>query len=305
MGVGQGPGRDHLTSPAGPIFDAYEGVRARLPDPGSGGACALSRSLADLAGAYDTFLLDAFGVLNVGETAIPGAPARIAALQAAGKRVLVVSNAAGLPHGVLMAKYARLGFALEPDDVITSRTALIAALAPAPRRRWAAMAASADGLESLFPDLLADDQAAYDAAEGFLLIGSSRWNEARQDLLEASLRANPRPVHCGNPDLAAPREGQPSREPGHWAHRLADRTGIEPIFHGKPFRGIYDLAFARLSNPGRILMVGDSLHTDILGAQVAGIDSALVTGHGILRGHDVGHAIAASGIRPDHILPDP
>ena len=52
-------------------------------------------------------------------------------------------------------------------------------------------------------------------------------------------------------------------------------------------------------------MVGDSLHTDILGAQAAGVASALVTDFGFLAGQDVGDAIAQTGIVPDVILPSP
>ena len=40
----------------------------------------------------DLYLLDAFGVLNIGETAIPGGPDRVAGLQNAGKRVMVVAS---------------------------------------------------------------------------------------------------------------------------------------------------------------------------------------------------------------------
>nr|WP_328795384.1 HAD hydrolase-like protein [Jannaschia marina] len=289
-------------SPAGPIFDAYHAVRARLPRPTAGGACTPVDTLADIADRFDTFLLDAFGVLNVGETPIPGARDRVHALRDAGKRVLIVSNAAGLPHAALMEKYDGMGMGFAPEDVITSRMALTNALADAPPTRWAAMATSGAGLEDLAPTLLRDDPAAYDAAEGFLLIGSADWTDARQALLEASLRAHPRPVHVGNPDIAAPREDAPSREPGHWAHRLADATGVAPVFHGKPFAGIYDLAFARSGDAGRTVMVGDSLHTDILGAQVAGVASALITSHGILRDHDVAAGIALSGIRPDYVV---
>lgn len=306
MGLGEGPGRDHLTSPAGPIFDAYHAVSHRLPAPGQGGACETMATLAGIADRFDTFLLDAFGVLNVGETAIPGAVERVRNLRAAGKRVLIVSNAAGLPHAVLMAKYDRLGFDFAPEDVVTSRAALLAALSTEPPRPWGVMAGSLDGLDLPDAHLLGDEADGYDRADGFLLVGSGTWTQDRQALLEASLASRPRPVLVGNPDIAAPREDGASREPGHWAHRLADRTGTTPAFHGKPFRGIYDLAFARLGcDPGRVVMVGDSLHTDILGAQVAGVASALITGHGILRGRDVKHAIAASGIRPDFVLPDP
>lgn len=304
MGLGQGARSDHLTH--GPIFDGYEAVRHRLPNAGAGGACAVARDLSEIADLYDIFLLDAFGVLNVGETAIPDAPERIAALQAAGKRVLVVSNAAGFPHRLLMEKYARLGFDFAPEDVITSRKALLASLKDS-KTQWGVMAnpdLGREDLEGLSFDFLADDPASYDAVEGFLLIGSAIWTDARQGLLEDALRRRPRPVHVGNPDIAAPRETGPSKEPGFWAHRLADQTGVEPVFFGKPYRNIYDLAFAQLGEtPGkRAVMVGDSLHTDILGGQVAGTATALITSHGLLRETDPMAAIAASGLRPDHVI---
>ncbi len=38
-----------------------------------------------LSDEIDTFLLDAFGVLNIGDTAIEGVPERVAGLQKAGK----------------------------------------------------------------------------------------------------------------------------------------------------------------------------------------------------------------------------
>ena len=52
-------------------------------------------------------------------------------------------------------------------------------------------------------------------------------------------------------------------------------------------------------------MVGDSLHTDILGAQTAGIASALISGHGFFDGHDIVEAIERAGIRPDYIVKTP
>ena len=307
MGLRQGQGRDHLRGD--PVFGAYEAARHRLPAATGRGACAPAADLSEIADLYDVFLLDAFGVLNVGETAIPGAARRMAQLRERGKRLLVVSNAAGLPHDRLMEKYDRLGMGFSPDDVVTSRKAMLAALAGEPARLWGIMADPAWGrgdLGGLNPVFLGDDPGPYAEVEGILLIGASAWTEARQAMLERALARRPRPVHVGNPDIAAPREGGPSREPGHWAHRLADRTGIEPVFHGKPFPAIYDLAFARLGGrPDRAAMVGDSLHTDVLGAQAAGIASVLVTGHGVLRGRDAGAAIRASGIRPDHVVPNP
>ncbi len=292
-------------------FAAYEAVRHRLPRVTRQGAARRAGSLADIAARFDVFLLDAFGVLNIGDTAIGGVPERVAALKAAGKRVLVVSNAAGFPHETLMAKYARLGYDFAPEDVITSRKTLLGALRAAPPRRWGLMATQSLGLadlEGLDVTYLAEDAAAYRTAEAFLLLGSAAWTEERQRLLESALRDHPRPVWVGNPDIVAPRETGFSREPGHFAHRLASETGVEPAFFGKPFDNIYDLAFARLG-PGidraRVLMVGDSLHTDILGAQTAGVASALIANYGFFAGSDETAAIRQSGISPDFILDRP
>ena len=291
-------------------FAAYEGVRHRLPVPTRQAACRELASLDDLAEDFDVFLLDAFGVLNIGETAIEGVPERVARLQKAGKRVVVVSNAAGYPHSNLMQKYARLGYDFVPEDVITSRKTLLHALHKETPRKWGLMANERLGredIEDFNMSYLAEDIAQYDAAEAFVLLGSAVWNEDRQNLLETSLKQDPRPVFVGNPDIVAPRETGFSVEPGAFAHRLADATGVEPQFFGKPFSNIFDLAFAHLGDidPARTVMVGDSLHTDILGGQASGLKTALIANYGFFAGHDLSAAIAASGIEPDFILSRP
>jgi HAD superfamily hydrolase (TIGR01450 family) len=290
-------------------FNAYQSVRARLPATGPAIAATHHATLADIADLYDVFLLDSFGVLNIGEQVIPGAPERVAALQAMGKRVIVVTNAAGYPKHLLMQRFARLGFAFSPEDVVSSRETLLAHLASEPARHWGLMASTRFGRAEfghLDTTFLADDPADYAAAEGFLLFGSSDWTEPRQALLQAALKARPRPVLVGNPDIVAPTEGGLSREPGHFAHRLADATGIKPLFFGKPFAPIFQAILARLSpvDRSRIVMVGDTLHTDILGGAAMGFGTALITGHGSLRGEDVSDAVETSGIFPSHIVTD-
>ncbi|MEM9124706.1 MAG: HAD family hydrolase [Pseudomonadota bacterium] len=312
MGVRQSSRSHHLTGPsAQEAFDAYEAVRHRLPDIVKGAINYRHvETLADIADAFDVFLLDAFGVLNIGETAIPGAPERVKSLKAAGKRVLVVSNAAGFPHAALLEKYARLGYDFEPRDVITSRVTLLSGLNGQHDLHWGLMATPSAGLrdlELLNLTYLQDDPGPYDAVDGFLLIGSAAWTDARQALLERALLDRPRPVLVGNPDIVAPREHGFSKEPGLFAHQLADQTGIVPQFFGKPFGNIYDLAFERLGlvDKSRVLMVGDSLHTDVLGARNVGVASALISGFGFFAGHDVQAAIRQAGIVPDFVVNRP
>lgn len=300
-----------VAGPEGWAFAAYEAVRDRLPGADFTGVTPRrAANLEEVAADYDVFLLDAYGVLNVGEEPIAGVPERVAALQAMGKRVMVVTNSAGYPKSHLMARYDRFGFRFDPDDVVSSRGTMLAALADMPSRRWGLMAEPRFGIDEIegLGDFLADDPAAYDAAEGFLMIGSGGWSEERHRLMAESLAAAPRPVLVANPDLVAPVAVELSREPGFYAHRLADTAGAAPAFYGKPFANIYARALARIPAEvprHRILMVGDTLQTDILGGRAAGLSTALVTEHGSLKGADVDSAIAASGIRPDVIVPTP
>ena len=102
--------------------------------------------------------------------------------------------------------------------------------------------------------------------------------------LLAQAKALQLPMLCVNPDLEVLRG--PNREicAGAIAARYA-AIGGDVRYHGKPHRPIYDLSFERFPRvpPARILAVGDSLRTDIAGANATGIDSLFVTG-GLLAG---------------------
>ncbi len=287
-------------------FDQYEQARKAMPRARFPDHSERVADLGDLADRFDVFLLDAFGVMNVGDTPVPGATARVAALQEAGKQVMVLTNGASFPTSTRVDKYRDYGFEFAPVDVISSRDALAAQLAGMPPINWAGMAPQAplfDGLGVRF-DLLADDPETYDRAGGFLLLGSQIWNDSRQALLVDSLRANPhRPVLVGNPDLVAPYEHGFNLQPGLYAHWLARDTGIVPRYTGKPYAGIFDLAKRRIPTGARVLMVGDTLHTDILGGAAAGFSTLLIEDHGLFKGKDISGYIRQSGIRPDFIAP--
>ena len=291
-------------------FEAYEVIRHRLPNAEFPDAAQAAAHLEAIADEFDVFLLDAFGVLNIGETAIPGVAERIDALRALGKQVIVVTNAAGYPSSHLYARYDRLGYSFAPDHVISSRKTLLANLGGFRQQHWGVMASPKFGHDELPTGAvhLEDDPAIYDDADAFLMLGASAWNEERHARFVAALKQRPRDVLVGNPDLVAPVEDGLSCEPGHYAHRLADETGIMPRFFGKPFGAIFELARAVI-RPGtpdhRVVMVGDTLHTDILGGRAAGFRTALIQGYGFFDGTDPNDAISRSGIVPDFILKRP
>lgn len=292
-------------------FAAYEAVRQRLPAADTGKPFPQwIETLAEIADVFDVFLLDAFGVLNIGESPIQGVPGRVRDLKAMGKQVLIVSNAASVPRSALVEKYARLGYQFELDDIITSRKATIAGLHNASGIRWGVVGLETETMDDFPPlawHLLRDDPADYEAAEGILLVSTGDWTPERQTHLLDTLSRTPRPVRVANPDIVAPREDGFSSEPGRFAHTIADATGIVPEFFGKPFANIYDLVFERLGpvDRSRVAMVGDSLHTDVLGAHAVEVASVLISGYGFLANEDADAAIKASGIMPDFIAGRP
>lgn len=284
-------------------FDRYEAVRCRMPSatfPKQTTACSGLLAIAD---HFDAFVLDSFGVLNVGETAIPGAVECLEELRRRGKRLIVLTNAASYAREFAVMRYLRLGFDISSDEVVSSRDVAIARLEDVlPNGRWGAIAAP----EDTFADIPANiEHWKGQDADGFLLLSSARMNAAMVQALAAALAQRRRPVVVANPDLVAPRETGLSKEPGYYAHELADALDLSPVFFGKPFGNAFDDAKTRLQgiDPQRTAMVGDTLHTDILGGAAAGFKTVLVQDHGLFAGLATETFVQKSGIIPDYSCP--
>lgn len=294
------------TLPLAEAWARYESIRSRLPAARPGGKARQVRGLMDVAAEFDGFLFDSFGVLNVGETAIPGASACLDALRAMGKQIRVLTNAASYTGDAALLKYQRMGLDVRREEIVSSRDVTFAHLdSVATGLTWGAIAtaeddfADAGGLRMF--DALASGRS-WNDAQGVLFLSSARWTHALQDRLVEALVRHPRPVAIGNPDLVAPREGGLSFEPGYWAHDLHDRTGIAPRLFGKPYPEAFRIALAGMGS-GRFAMIGDTLHTDILGGQAAGLATVLVTDHGLFAGKNTAPFITQSGIVPDIVVP--
>jgi glycerol 3-phosphatase-2 len=293
-------------SDAEAAFRRYEEIRPRLPAARYPATSRHLPTLSQAAELWDGFVLDAFGVLNVGETAILGAVARMQELRARGKKLCVLTNAASYTRSALLAKYHRLGFDFTLDEVVSSRDVAAARIAAQwPGAHWAAISAAGDSFADI-PARLTDaieSPAAFDDADAILFLSSNRWTPALQETLAAALSRGPRPVVVANPDLVAPREDGLSQEPGLFAHDLIDRLGTETHWYGKPFaEGFADVCDRTGLPPDRLAMVGDTLHTDVLGGAAAGMGTVLVTAHGLFARLDTAPYIARSGIVPDVIV---
>ncbi len=289
---------------AATVFDRYEAVRHRLPSASPPTSTSQIASLHDIAAHADAFVFDAYGVLNIGEAAIPGAAQRLRELREIGCQIRILSNAASYTHTGAVTKFQKLGMGVKDHEIITSRDATLAHL---DERLWGCIAAPQDNLSDITAPTrrLVDDPSSYDQVEGFLFLSTEVWSLDRQALLESALLKRPRPVIIANADLVAPREHGFSLEPGYFGHQLADR-GIQDVrFFGKPFPAVYEMVEASLPNlsPERIVMCGDTLHTDILGAASRGWQTVLVEKDGLFSGQDTGAYLCQANLFPTWRLP--
>lgn len=293
------------------VFERYEEIRSRLPSARFAASSKHCGSLSELINRFDAFLFDSFGVLNVGDMPVPGATACIEALRSAGKQVMVLTNAATGSIASLPNKYSQLGFDFTSDEIVSSRQVLAMSLAQFPLAdwRWAVAAPGNAAIEEIVKNysILGGQDAGLGDVDGFVVLSTSGWSEEHATALRHALRERPRPVLVGNPDLVAPREGGLSLEPGSVAHELLDEfPGLDVRFFGKPFGNAFEEALRRLPCNvcrDRVAMVGDTLHTDILGGAAAGCRTVLVTDWGVLKGFDIDNAISRSGIVPDFMMP--
>jgi len=291
----------------GKAIERYCEVSHRLPKATHPEQTQFVNDLSELIDEFDLFVLDGFGVLNVGASPVAGAADRVKELRSAGCTVVVLTNGATVPAHKSVAKYAAWDMAFDEVSLISSRDALLYGLAndhPADSR-WGVAATSFAAIDE-FPvacHLLEDDDSAYDDCDGFILLSAIEWNDSRQQRLINALKKKPRPVLVGNPDIVAPHPEGLSLEPGWYAHALADQLPIEPVFYGKPFGNAFDAVVRRFSefDPSRIAMVGDSPHTDILGGAAVGWRTVLIQNHGLCKTHDLETVFLRSGIRPDFV----
>lgn len=232
--------------------------------------------LGDVSSGYDTFIVDLWGVVHDGHTLLPGVLEMLESLQAQEKTVVFLSNAPrrsvaleeqlalmGLPR----ALYSR---------VYSSGEDAFGALTSQHRGKMCyPLSASLHG--PLLQDANAQIVETLEEADFILNTGPIPLVlEEHNTLLKQALSLGT-PMICVNPDVAVMRGGVLSLCAGALA-QVYEEMGGQVHYHGKPFPEIYQRLWESLGKPdkARILGIGDSVTTDIVGAQNFGIDSVLV-----------------------------
>lgn len=275
-------------------------------------ASKLISSLLDVADEFDVLLLDGFGVLNVGPEAISGMPEVINELVTKGKQAFVLTNAATYPVAINAVRYPNWGYNILPENVISSRNAVEHALPSHPlsarKKLWGVIGSANYDSSTLHARTVHLNEENVDSVDGIIFLGAMDWDNDKHAWLIESLAKRPRPVLVGNPDVCAPLIEKFTVEPGTYSVDIKEIDGVDIHFFGKPFQLCYALSFNKIISavgnidPSRVLMVGDTLHTDILGGNTFGMKTALMADYGLLRGRDPYHYIELSGITPDFVV---
>lgn len=247
-------------------------------------------------------LADLDGVLYQGQRPLDHA---VASLTKAAKRArlgFITNNASRTPEFVAR-QIAGFGLSAQPEDVVTSPQAAIRVLSRLIEPGSLVLVVGGEGLTSEveragFRMTRLADESPDAVIQGFS--PEVGWT----DLAQASFALQRRseiPWVATNTDWSIPVEGGVAPGNGALVSAVHLAVGRLATFAGKPEKEIFDVALERFGPVGDALMIGDRLDTDILGANRAGIRSALV-----LTGIDTPKTLLASdeSQRPTYVLED-
>jgi HAD superfamily hydrolase (TIGR01459 family) len=237
-----------------------------------------------LARDYDVLFCDVWGVVHNGVAAFPAACDALMRFRSGGGTAILITNAPRAGDAVARI-LDRLNVPRDAYDAITSSGEVTRGIVAArrgdtvfhlgPQRDLSIFS----GLDVAFAPL---DRADYVVCSG-LFDDTTETPESYRDML-AAMRARSLFMVCANPDIVVERGDTLVYCAGALADAYA-ALGGEVLYCGKPHAPIYDVALAtaaglrggRVPDRKRILAIGDSVRTDLTGAQAFGLDYMFVT----------------------------
>lgn len=243
--------------------------------------------LAAFAANYDGYILDLWGVVHDGTQPYPGALDCMAKLREEGRPLLLLSNAPR-PSDYVMEFLEGIGVPRSTYDHILTSGDMTRHILKDKRQeflketdhKFYQVGATRDqGVDEGL-----DYQRVTDVDDADFIICTGLANdeeETPEEYRELLTRAAKRNLLmlCANPDLTVMRGPKTVYCAGALA-ALYEELGAPVELFGKPYPWAYKLAMEKLgiSDPSRILAVGDSMRTDIKGASGMGIDNVLASG---------------------------
>lgn len=231
-------------------------------------------------------IMDLWGCMHDGVTVYPAALEALKQLKRAGIPVALVSNAPRRTE-LVRPRMDKLGITADLyADIYTSGEVIWQLMQARKDPAYASLGTRAfmiasgedarflEGLDATLTDNV-------ETADFLLVIGVADEHVTVQDFAALLTRAKARnlPLICANPDLIVHRGGVAEICAGAIAEEYV-RLGGKVLIEGKPHPGIYRqvLADFKITDPSRVIGVGDALRTDVAGAAGVGAKSLFIAG---------------------------
>jgi HAD superfamily hydrolase (TIGR01458 family) len=220
---------------------------------------------------FKAILFDIDGVLEFQGRAYPGAPELLDCLRRKGIIIRILTNSTLKSRKHCTAKLTQRGFHILQEEVITASYATAKYLKNlSPKSCWVML--NGKGIEEFEGLHIDPDSPEYivvgDYREGF---NFENMNKALKPLLAGSK------LIVMIPEKVDHSLGGVELTVGAYGKMLEDAAEIEATWIGKPNKYIFEVTLDTLAvDRKNVLMVGDRVATDIIGARAAGIKSVLV-----------------------------
>lgn len=242
-------------------------------------------------------ITDMDGVLWRGREPMPGLVEFFQFLRQHGIRFVCATNNASTPPERLAERLQGWGADVQPDEIVTSSIATadyLATILPHGARLYViGMEGLRAALEHRGFVLAEEDVAA-------VVVGID-WNVTYNHFKRAALNIRAGAKFIGtNGDRTFPNPEGIVPGNGALLALIETATDVKPFVIGKPSPTLYQMALKRLGAvKEQTLVLGDRMETDILGAVLLGLKSALV-----LSGVTTREQLAASDYQPDWVFDD-
>lgn len=239
--------------------------------------------LRDLIPGKQVVLSDIWGVVHNGLESFPEACEALHRFRSDGGAVILITNAPR-PADSVQRQLRKLGVADEVYNAIVSSgdlTRHYVSEHPGGKVFWLGPERDNSIYRGIDLTISPLEDADYIICTGLFDDETETPEDYRAMMLRARERALP--LICANPDIVVERGDRLLYCAGAIAE-LYRELGGEVIFYGKPHRPIYERAMAlaaeHMHHPialDQVLAIGDSVRTDLAGAQAFGIDLLFVT----------------------------
>ena len=247
-------------------------------------------------------LCDLEGTLYSGDAPLPGATLLVPALRARSIPFRFITNTTSRSRRALVARLGAMGITVSTDEIVSAPLAAATLLRDRGHEVVAPFLADAV-LEDLEGLVLQGGTAARGSRKpAAILLGDlgDRWDYALLQEAFEYLRGGAELITCSR-DRVYRKGERLVLDVGPFVAALEYASGGTALLAGKPSPVIYDTAVSQLRLPdgdrARVVMVGDDIHSDIAGAQQAGLVAwAVETGKFSMADAD------RAGIAPDRVL---